>query len=164
MKLLKNEKKLAFVTSVIVIPIFWICNLMNPSPGGSSGNGNPAILLLGIIVILFFWLVYLWNKILNDYTIKPLVLSIGITITFIHIVISSLYQKNSFFKYRNLLAETYKKDFGFVDWQYIESITSFMSIHVNKQYFNGNTYFIFLSASILLSLLVYVSKKVRKGW
>ena len=163
MKLLKSEKIFAIVISVIVIPIFWICNLMNPEPGASSGNGNPAILLLGIIVIMFFWLVYLWNKILNDYTIKPLVLSIGITITFIHIVISILYQRNSFLKYRNLLAETYKNEFRVVDWQYIESITSFMSIHVNKQYFNVNTYFIFLSASILLSLLVYFGKKLRNG-
>ncbi|MEC5424788.1 hypothetical protein QGM71_14980 [Virgibacillus sp. C22-A2] len=137
---------------------------MNPAPGQTSGNGNPAILLLGVILIMFCCLVYLWNKILNDYTIKPLVLSIGVSITLIHIVISILYQRNAFLNYRDVLTETYKKDFGFVDWQYIESITSFLSIHVNKQYFNLNTYFMFLSASILLSLIAYFGKKLRNGW
>jgi branched-subunit amino acid ABC-type transport system permease component len=137
---------------------------MNPAPGQTSGNGNPAILLLGVILIMFCCLVYLWNRILNDYPIKPLVLSIGVSITLIHIVISILYQRNAFLEYREVLAETYKKDFGFVDWQYIESITSFLSIHVNKQYFNLNTYFMFLSASILLSLIVYFGKKLRNGW
>ena len=113
---------------------------------------------------MFCCLVYLWNRILNDYPIKPLVLSIGVSITLIHIVISILYQRNAFLEYREVLAETYKKDFGFVDWQYIESITSFLSIHVNKQYFNLNTYFMFLSASILLSLIVHFGKKLRNGW
>lgn len=137
---------------------------MNPAPGQTSGNGNPAIVLLGVILIMFCCLVYLWNRILNDYPIKPLVLSIGVSITLIHIVISILYQRNAFLEYREVLAETYKKDFGFVDWQYIESITSFLSIHVNRQYFNLNTYFMFLSASILLSLIVYFGEKLRIGW
>ncbi|WHY87360.1 hypothetical protein QNH39_05755 [Neobacillus novalis] len=137
---------------------------MNPEPGQTSGNGNPAILLLGVIVIMFCCLVYLWTKILNDNAIKPVVLSVGIIVTFIHLVISIFYQRSAFLKYKIVLAETYKEDFGFIDWQYIESITSFMSIHVNQQYFNLNTYFMFLSAPVLLSLLiVYFRKKSRNG-
>ncbi|WP_316568750.1 hypothetical protein [Neobacillus sp. YIM B06451] len=145
-----------------MIPIFWICNLTNPEPGQTSGNGNPAILLLGVILIMFCCLVYLWIKILNEKTIKPEALSFGVSVTFIQLVISILYQRGAFLKYKNHLAEMHKEDFGFIDWQYIESITSFMSIHVNKQYFNLNTYLMFISASILLSLLiVYFRKKAR---
>jgi hypothetical protein len=142
------------VVSLLAIPLFWVCNLMNPEPGQTSGNGNPAILLLFIIVILFFCLLYLWTKIFNELTIKPVILITGITLTFIHLVVSFLYQRNAFLKYKKVLAETHKENFGSIDWQYIESITSFMSIHVNKQLFNLNTYFMFLSASIFLSLLL----------
>jgi hypothetical protein len=126
---------------------------MNPEPGQTSGNGNPAILLLFIIVILFFCLLYLWTKIFSGLTIKPVILITGITLTFIHLVIAFLYQRNVFFKYKKLLAETHKENFGSIDWEYIDSITSFLSIHVNKQLFNLNTYSMFLSASIFLSLL-----------
>jgi len=135
---------------------------MNPEPGKISGNGNPAILFLGIIVIMFCCLIYLWTKIFNYYTIKPVVFLIGILVTFIHLVISILYQRSAFLRYKNVLAETYKKDFGFIDWQYIDSIVSFMSIHVNKQYFNANTYCMFLTSSVFLSLLLaYFSKKYK---
>ncbi|MBS4199193.1 hypothetical protein KHA93_05930 [Bacillus sp. FJAT-49732] len=145
--------------SILAIPIFLICNFMNPKPGQTSGNGNPAILLLGIIFIMFCCLVYLWTKVFSDYTIKTGVLLVGITVTFIHLVMSIFYQRIAFLRYKNILAEKYKVDFGFIDGQYIDSITSFMSIHVNKQYFNVNTYFIFLTASIFLSLLLDYFRK-----
>ncbi|MCG3088903.1 hypothetical protein [Sporosarcina cyprini] len=67
-------------------------------------------------------------------------------------------------KYKTLLAETYKKEVGHIDWGYIDTITSFMSLHVNSQYFNVNSYFMFLSFAIFLAqLIVYYYKKQVKN-
>ncbi|WP_421385310.1 hypothetical protein ACOJQI_11260 [Bacillus salacetis] len=127
---------------------------MNPEPGQTSGNGNPAILFLFILVIMFFSFVYLLTKVLFALNVKLLVLRVGMALALLHLVISFLYQRSAFAKYKKTLAERYKEDFGFVDWQYIDSITSFMSIHVNKQFFNVNTYMMFLTASLFFSLLL----------
>lgn len=146
---------------ILAIPLFGIGNVLTPPPDDESGNGNPAMLLLPILACMFVYLVYLTVTICNKFSMKPAVFIIGMTVTFLHLVISFLYQRSSFLKYKTLLAETYKKDVGHIDWGYIETITSFMSLHVNSQYFNTNTYFMFLSSSLCLSLLIVYYNQVK---
>lgn len=137
---------------------------MNPKPGSISGNGNPAILIMWFLVPIFCYMVYLWFRILRSYSIKTMTIGIGSAIIIIQLIVAYIYQRNAFLKYREILAEAYEKDFGFVDWVYIGQITSFSSIHVNNQYFNANTYLMFLTASILIALFItyFSEKKWRK--
>lgn len=58
-------------------------------------------------------------------------------------------------RYRDVIYETILKEDGQVDWYYIESITSFLSIHVNNQYFNVNTFLMLMSLSLLIALYAY---------
>jgi hypothetical protein len=157
------NRQWAFITGIclILIPIFWLGYEMNPAPGHTSGNGNPAILLAGAAVILFGCLVYVLSKRLHCLAVPPAVFPIGIAAVVVHLILAGVYQWNSFQNYKQLLAETYKADFGFTDWEYIESITSFMSIHINNQLFNVNTYIMFISASLFLALVTgYLHRKI----
>lgn len=92
-----------------------------------------------------------------------MVIGSGTLLLLIHLILSYFYQRSAFLKYREILAEVYQANFGFVDWEYIDQITTFSSIHVNSQYFNLNTYLMFLTASVLIALLImYLSQKWRK--
>ena len=162
MILIKKEHITLIAISILAIPLFWISNVMTPNPGQSSGNGNPAILFMGIICILFCSLVYLWVRTFNNYRhrLNSVTGIICIFLLTFHLFISSLYQRHSFIHYKNVLADAYKERFGTVDWVYIDQITSFMSIHVNNQYFNVNTYFMFLAFSILTAILIVYLQKL----
>ncbi|TKC18873.1 hypothetical protein [Robertmurraya kyonggiensis] len=160
---IRKEKIVLLVLCIFTMLLFWLGNLMNPKPGSSSGNGNPAILIMWTLVPLFCYLVYLWFRVIRSYTIKKMIISLGSLLILVHLIVAYLYQRSAFLKYREILAEAYKANFGFIDWEYIDQITTFSSIHVNNQYFNPNTYLMFLTASILIALvIIYFSQEWRK--
>lgn len=150
------KKKILMVVSVLVVTaaFFGLWNVSTPSPGSSSGNGNPAILFMGVLLILLCILVYLWGRILDDIRIKRTTALLVIAGNIAHFMVAILYQRSAFLAYRQVIAIAYEKDFGYVDWVYIDQITSFwsLSIHLNNQYFNVNTFLMFCSLSILLAL------------
>ncbi|MGE7624602.1 hypothetical protein ACQKMD_16555 [Viridibacillus sp. NPDC096237] len=161
--MIKLQKILLIGVILLAIPLFWINYLMTPNPGSPSGNGNPAIIVVVILLIFLFCLIYLWLRLFNQYRLKLKVLVVSIFITITHLVIAYLYQKRSFIKYRKFLADVYEKKFKFVDWEYIDHITSFMSIHVNNQFFNANTYFMYISISLLAALILYEMNRLLRS-
>ncbi|MDZ5474001.1 hypothetical protein SM124_19965 [Bacillus sp. 31A1R] len=85
-------------------------------------------------------------------------MKLGLLVILLHIIGGTLYQTISFRNYRDFLAEVYKQNFGFTDWEYINQITSFMSIHVNNQYFNINTFLMFTTLSIFIAIVIHLLK------
>lgn len=151
------------IISFINAVLFYLINSMNPYPGQSSGTGNPAIILMFILGPLFCYLVILWVELFKKVNLKPTMLVLGIVAILTHLLVGFLYQKGSFIKYRNILQDAYHERHGFVDHVYIDQITSLFSIHVNNQYFNLNTYLMFLTLSILLAFLVIITQKSIKS-
>ncbi len=151
------------VISVISGVLFYLINLMNPSPGKTSGNGNLAIIFMFILVLLFCYLVILWVKLFKKVKLKPTMLVLGIVAIVTHWMVGFFYQKGSYIKYKNILEGLYYEQHGFVDNVYIDQITSLFSIHVNSQYFNLNTYLMFCTLSILISFLVIITQKSIKS-
>ncbi|MBU9711723.1 hypothetical protein [Evansella tamaricis] len=153
------------IATVISGLLFYVMNLMTPSAGIDSGNGNPAIVLIPILFPLFVYLVYSWIKVLKFF---HMTLRVGIStlllITF-HWVIGLYIHRVMFDRHRETLADAYEQLFGYVDWEYIDHITSsLLSIHTNKLYFNLNTFFMYLTLSILLSVdFVLVKKHLNFG-
>jgi len=161
------KNKALLVTLIITLLIFWFGNAMTTTPGRSSGNGNPAIILFIPLFILFIVLVFQWFKVFRHKRISIKTILILSLLAICHQVIGIYYQMISFRNYRDFLAEVYEGQFGEVDWQYIHSITSGLSIHINNQFFNLNTYLLFVNFSLfvwLLSrlILAWVSKRNRK--
>ncbi|MGE6486891.1 hypothetical protein ACQKE5_01220 [Paenisporosarcina sp. NPDC076898] len=85
--------------------------------------------------------------------------------TIAHFVLGILYQRSAYLAYRQVIANAYEKEFGYVDSVYINQITSFqsLSIHLNNQYFNVNTFLMFCSLSILLALFWNLIKNRKKN-
>ncbi len=158
---LKKEYTLVIIISIVSGLLFYIFNLLTPSPRTVSGNGNPALLLMPILLPLFVYLVFLWIKVLKNFRINSRIALIAIIGIVFHWFFGLYYQQFLFNNHRNVLADVYQKEFGYVDRVYIEQITSsLLSIHTNKLYFNLNTYLMFLTLSIFLSLSIVLIKKL----
>ena len=144
---------LLILLSLLCALLFFFINQMTPHPGRTSGNGNPAIPIIAVLFLLFCYLVVLWVKVSKNVVVNRLRLIFPMVLIVIYWIFGILYQKNSFIVYRNVLANAHKEKYNVNDWEYINQITSFMSIHVNNQYFNVNTFLLFITASLFIALL-----------
>lgn len=151
------------VNALIALGLVLFGNRMTPSPGTSSGNGNPAILLLIPLGILFLGLVYQWVLVWKDVKMSRTRLSLLILALAGYITAGYVYQLHRLEGYREVLAEAFKLKWGTVDWEHIEDITTggLLSIHLNNQFFNWNTYFMMVAFSLLLGFLY---KWIQGSW
>lgn len=147
--------------------LFKLIHAITTTPGQSSGNGNPAILFMLPIVLLFIVLLFQWFSVVDRWVTSLKRLGIVILVGVVHWIVALYYQRLSFLKYREVIVEAYVARFGEVDMNYIESITTGLSIHVNNQYFNVNTFFMLVSLSFVISAMIRVTvnrfRKIKKG-
>jgi hypothetical protein len=140
-----------FINVLVCLILVLFGNAMTPKLGSSSGNGNPAILLLIPLSILFLVLVYQWIRIFKDVKVSLSRLSLLILALTGYIIAGYIYQLHRLEVYRTIQAEAFESRYGKVDWVHIESITTgILSIHMNNQFFNVNTYFMMVAFSLLL--------------
>lgn len=71
-----------------------------------------------------------------------------------YIIAGYAYQLHRLDIYREIQAAAFESRYGEADWAHIESITDgILSIHMNNQFFNWNTYFMMIAFSLLLCFL-----------
>lgn len=138
--------------------LFYFINQSTVRPGVISGNGNIAILILIPLSLVFIALIVLWSGLLKLMKLRRRILGGFIPIILFIVTTAALFQYKSFKAYRLHLYEVTKDIPGVKgDWAYIDSITTGLSVYVNNQYFNLNTFFIFilliLTGGIVLHLL-----------
>lgn len=165
---MRAAKITMLILTIISFCLFQVMNRMTVSPTTSSGNGNPALFFGMILVPIFVLMFLLWLRILRVHAVQMKATIIGLVVTSIHLIISFLYQRNALDHYREFVKSELLKKYKSVDVQYVESITSFLSIHINNQYFNINTFFMFLSFSLLLAFAYYLwdlfdAKKIQQA-
>ncbi len=157
---MKVSKMILFSLLIFVFCIFMFINQwMTVSPGTSSGNGNPALLFIFLLVPLFIVIVFLWAQLFQAHSVPILYMIIGMFLMIIHLTAGFFYQKQSLDKYRVVLKNAYMERNGMVDAQYIQDITTGITIHVNNQYFNVNTFFMFVTSSIFVAALFYLVER-----
>lgn len=130
---------------------FIFSNLMTPAPGSSSGNGNPAILFVLLLPFILFYLIVFWRGIFRVLPFKKkwIIAVAGSA----YCASAVMYQRWSFVRYVDEMRQGYKEQFGYVDEEYIQDIAVFLSIHVNNQYFNINTFIAFVVLTIVIGVL-----------
>ena len=144
----------SLISALICLLVVLFGNAMTPKLGMSSGNGNPAILLFIPLSILFLVLVNQWIRVFKDVKMSLTSLSLLIFTLAGYIIAGYIYQLRRLEIYRQIQAEAFESEYGKVDWTHIESITSgILSIHMNNQFFNVNTYFMMMAFSLLLCFL-----------
>ncbi|MGX2959602.1 hypothetical protein JNUCC23_10095 [Peribacillus sp. JNUCC 23] len=150
---MKIAKITLFVVSILALGVFLLVNQMTPIPGASSGNGNPALLIAWILIPLLILMVLLWVRIFHVHSISNTVFIISIFGILVHLTVAFFYQKNELNEYRQVIKDALIKRNGVADTEYIQSITSGLSFQVNNQYFNINTYFMFVTFSIFVAIV-----------
>ncbi|MFF2797052.1 hypothetical protein [Lysinibacillus xylanilyticus] len=150
---MKFAKVKLFIVHILVLGTFLIVNQVTPSPGDTSGNGNPALLIIWILIPLLIFIVILWVHIFRMSSISTTFFIISIFGILVHLTVSIFYQKKELNEYREVIKIALIKREGVADAQYIQSITSGLDIHMNNQNFNINTYFMFVTFSILLAII-----------
>lgn len=155
MMTLKVRRFIGLLVNMLVsLVLVLFGHAMTPRLGTSSGNGNPAILLFIPLIILFLLLVYQWIRVFKDAKISLGRLSVFVTALVGYIIAGYVYQLHRLEIYREIQADAFESKFGYIDWPHIESITSgILSIHMNNQFFNWNTYLMMLAFSLLLCFL-----------
>ncbi len=137
--------------------IFYLFNITAPEPGMSSGNGNPAILFLFILIPIGIILIFLWNyllKIISPY--KRVLFSILLVI--VGYWVYGVYHYLSFQEnYREAIKAAYLEKSQPVDEEFITDLSSsFLSMSSNVVYFNLNTFILFMLSIIFLSIIFYL--------
>lgn len=155
-------KSRIWATSILlflVATFFFLINLMTIRPGVISGNGNIAILFMMPLPIFFIALIVLWSGLLKRMKFRRRILGGCISLILFVVTVAILFQYKSFKAYKHYLYQV-NKDLPGVngDWAYINSITSGLSAHVNDQYFNVNTFFIFIMLTLVGGIIVYLLK------
>ncbi|WP_046178356.1 hypothetical protein [Domibacillus tundrae] len=154
---MKAVKITLFVMTLIVFGLFMIGFSMTPAPGASSGNGNPAFFILFALVPLFVVMSLLWWTLLRFYTIRTSAYVIGTGAILIHLAAAFLYRQHTLNAYRDVIRQALADRGGTVDGNYLQSITTGLSFHINNQNFNVNTFLMFLTASILAAIIFRLS-------
>lgn len=149
---------------LLIISGFLFCfgNQMTATPGSSSGNGNLAI--LSMIALVFIIPIFIYFLMI---TLKNLRLKLGFLVTMIilslsYMIVRFLYQSNEYSKYKNLVKEIVLAEGVTKDLDYIDSITSdIFSPFMNSQFFNLNTYVMFICFVIFMSsmIILYLKKE-----
>lgn len=143
--------------------LFYLIHLFTVTPGTISGNGNIAILFMMPLPILFLVSIYCWYHLFKKVTVRPSLLVGGLLLLATGITAGIMYQRQRFYQYREYLFDVHKEIHGLEDWEYILDITSggIYSPHVNNQFFNLNTYLIYIACSLLLSILIVIVIRAR---
>lgn len=159
----KNREVILVVLLIISGFLFYFGNQMTAAPESSSGNGNLAILSMIALVFItpifiFFLMITLNNLRLRlGYLVTMIILSLS------YVIVGFLYQSNEYSKYKNLVKEIVLAEGETKDLDYIDSITSGVSPFMNSQYFNLNTFVMFICFVIFISSMIILYFKKKKS-
>ncbi|GAF11425.1 hypothetical protein JCM19046_2951 [Bacillus sp. JCM 19046] len=139
--------------------------LANDTPPYSS-MGNLALIALPFLAILTLTIVLFLSAILREKQIRPLPAILVMLVFGVHVTIGVYWQVQSLEGYRDTLLERYNDYGGFAESNhaYIEAITSGFENQMNSQYFNVNTWLVYVSFTILLSLALSLFRLKTKTY
>ena len=148
---------------LLTLVLFLMSNKMTVMPGTASGNGNPALLIVLILIPLMILMVTLWIRIMKIQFIKVKFLIVGMVLIVIHWIIAFIYQMREFEDYKEVIKNALLERNGVVSAEYLDDITSIFSLNVNNQYFNLNTFFMFLTLSIFIAAFFCIWDRLEES-
>lgn len=139
--------------------IFYLGNLITVNPLQISGNGNPALLALPILLFLMLFIVAGWMGLIMNWSTR--ILLAGVTIIPAFLYVAYRYQANEFDTYRTYVKHVVMNQEGRgADWNYVDSITSnVFSIYMNNQLFNVNTFFMYIGLTLWIGIVLILLQR-----
>lgn len=147
-------------TTIFTALVFAVGNFLTVRPSSISGNGNPTLVIFFVVVPLVPVYIFVWHRFFLKWNLTWKHLFTIVVVGILHLVAGFFYQLMKFVEYKEIIRQAVIEREGYADMNYLDSITSGITIHVNNQYFNTNTFFMFLTATILLTCVAYATDKV----
>lgn len=149
------------VLLVICAIMFYLGNKMTTFPKQTSGNGNLAIVLVGILLIVSPFLVSSVVNKLERLKIKTLpILLIGI-LSSLYMYFGYIHQLEKYLQFKKQVRNEMLSYDHMADNEFIDSALSGFSTYLNSQYFNLNTFGIYVSLILLISSILVVFNKFK---
>lgn len=153
MNRLKQLQIVLLVLMTICTFFFWAGHGFEVSSHQISGNGNPGILFAYIIVFLFPLIVLgIIVLFLND--ARHLSLMTTIILAAIYTYIGYFHQRESYVTYQHLKRQQ-MIDAGLA-LDYIDGVLVGFSIYLNSQFFNLNTFLIYICLVLMTVSALYL--------
>ena len=147
----------------IVLLSFFIGNLSTVHPVQISGNGNPALLFIPILLFLALFIVNDWIKMLKYLNPKSISLIVLLFIIAIALSIGYNLQVDEFYERKDYVQQVVlERENGMSDPLYLKRVTGIKSTYMSNQLFNFNTlimYFL-LTISIAIIYILWTRREV----
>ncbi|MFZ0075168.1 MAG: hypothetical protein WAL00_03550 [Exiguobacterium undae] len=137
---------------------FYFGYVMTPYPHQSSGNGNPALLLIPLLPVLAIFTTITMARLFLHLAFRPIWLMVMTLLSGLYLIGGSLYQIIRYQAYQEELIRIVVENTN--DFEYAESLTDAFSIFMNAQVFNFNTFFLYVCLIVILSSLTVGSKRL----
>lgn len=149
-------KKWLFALTRIIIASFsfFLGNLSTVDPVQISGNGNPALLFIPILLILALFIVNDWIKVIkfsnfNYRTLFVFLFTIGIALFFRY-----EHQVDEFHERKDYVQQVViEREYKISDPLYLEQVTGIKYTYMSNQLFNFNTFFMYILLTLAIAII-----------
>lgn len=153
-------KSLIIISLTLLTPYLFYTGYSSESKTNQiSGNGNPAGILVAILLLLcpfiIIGIIILFDKV--NAKNSSLLVTMGLTITYNYI--GYIHQKNNYLLYKEFIKQKIIHSEDVTDVTYSKGMLDGFSIYMNSQFFNLNTYFMYLCFILFLASLAYLIYK-----
>ncbi|KGI84893.1 MULTISPECIES: hypothetical protein [unclassified Exiguobacterium] len=149
-------KQWLFALSRITIAslAFYLGNLSTVDPVQISGNGNPALLFIPILLLLALFIMNDWIKVMkffnsNSRILLPLLFIIGIALFFIYEQQVDNYHERKEYVQQVVIEREYK----ITDPLFLERVTGITYTYMSNQLFNLNTFVIYILLTLAMAIM-----------
>lgn len=160
---MKNHKRSGWILGLVLallicVGIFYLGNSMTVNPEQTSGNGNPMLLALPILLLIGGIIVRGWMAMIMNWNSR--LLWGGFVVILVLLYTAYRYQANEFDRYRTYVKDIVMNDRWRADLDYANSITSdVFSIYMNNQLYNMNTFFMYVGLTLWIGIVLILLKR-----
>lgn len=156
--------KAILLQCLFILVLLFLIDYATIKNGSISGNGNPALLFEFPLLILLIWFAVSWTKWLIHLSISLSIRVIVAVFSLGFLVYGTIHTYGRFAYFRAELIEKVTNKYGRVNMQFIDIVTSGITIYTNNLYFNAVTFMMFVSLLNIVAFIVYLAKRRKTAW
>lgn len=154
--------KLVFLLFSVLTLVKLIDRFTNKS-GAISGNGNPALPFIFLLIPIFIWFSYEWIVFVKQFSNRSLLCISMFIVSLLYLVYGSYITIESHMQYKSefITKGSLRQGSSNVDTHWVDLATNGITYYTNTLYFNYMTFL--LAVSVLnISAIIFHTKKHRK--
>lgn len=149
-------KKWLFALSRITIAsfAFYLGNLSTVDPVQISGNGNPALLFIPILLLLALFIVNDWVKVIKFFNFNARTLFLLLFIVVIALFFIYEQQVDEFYERKDYVQQVViEREYKITDPLFLERVTGITYTYMSNQLFNLNTFVMYILLTLATAIM-----------